>query len=66
MKKNIGSVEKMIRIVIAIVVLAAKFLIPLSGTVGIVAIVVGAIALLTGLINFCPLWSVFGINTNKK
>ena len=65
MKKNIGSSEKMIRLVIAIVLFAAKFFVPLTGTVGIIAVVVGAIAALTALINFCPLWSIFGINTNK-
>jgi len=66
MKKNIGSSEKMIRLVVAIIVLAAKFFIPLTGILGIVAIVVGAIAIVTSLINFCPLWAVFGINTSKE
>lgn len=66
MKKNIGSIEKIIRIVIAVVALGANFLIPLTGTMSYVAIGVGALALLTGLINFCPLWAVIGVNTDKK
>lgn len=66
MKSNIGSTDKIIRLIIAIVALAAKFFIPLTGVLGIVAIVVAAIALVTGLMNFCPLWAAFGINTNKK
>ncbi len=67
MKKNVGSTEKMIRLVIAIIAIAAYFFAGIAGTtIGYIAIGVGAIALLTGLINFCPLWSVFGINTNKE
>lgn len=66
MNKNVGSTERIIRIVIAIIVLAAKFLIPLTGIVGIIALVVAAIAIITSLVNFCPLWAVFGINTYKK
>lgn len=66
MKKNVGSTEKIIRLVIAIVALGTNFLIPLTGIVSIIALIVGAIAALTGLINFCPLWSIFGINTTKE
>lgn len=66
MTKNIGSTEKMIRLVIAAAAIGAKFLIPLGGTTGYIALGVGALALVTGMINFCPLWAVIGVNTGKE
>lgn len=66
MNANVGSSDKMIRIAVAIILVAAYFLVPLTGVIGYVALAVAAIALVTGLLNFCPLWSAFGINTKKK
>jgi len=66
MTKNVGSVDKIIRLVIALVLAYLYYSGVLSGTLGIVAVVVGAIALLTSLINFCPLYAVIGVNTTKK
>lgn len=66
MKANIGSLDKTIRLIVAAVLVALYFFIPLEGVIGYVALAVAAIALLTSLINFCPLWAVLGINTKKK
>lgn len=56
--KNVGSVDKVIRIILGLVLLALVFVGPQTpwGWIGI-------IPLATGLIGFCPLYSVFGINT---
>ncbi len=66
MKKNVGSTDKIIRIVLALVLAYLYYANILTGTLGIVAVVVGAIALLTAVMNFCPLYSLIGANTNKK
>lgn len=66
MKKNMGSTDKMIRILIAVVIAVLYFTKVISGTLGIVLLVVGAIFLLTSLISFCPLYTVLGLNTCKK
>lgn len=65
MKKNIGTTDKMIRIIVAIVLLALYFTGTISGTLAYVGIAVAGIFLLTGLINFCPLYAVLGIKTCK-
>lgn len=52
-----------IRLVVGIVLLALAFLHVVTGTLAIAAYVVGAIALVTGVLRFCPAWSIFGINT---
>lgn len=63
MVKNVGGVERAVRLVIGVALLALGFLHVVTGTLAIVAYVVGAVALITGLVRFCPAWSIFGINT---
>jgi len=66
MKKNMGSVDKIIRVLIAVVIAVLYWQGIISGTLAIVLLVLGIVFLLTSLVNFCPLYSIFGINTSKK
>lgn len=66
MKKNLGSADKIIRLVAAIALAALFFTGTISGVLGIIALVVAAIFLITPLINFCPLYAALGISTKKK
>jgi hypothetical protein len=66
MKKNMGGADRMIRIVIAIVVAVLYFTGTITGTLGMVLLVLGGVFLLTSFINFCPLYTILGINTGKK
>ena len=65
MKINESMVDRVIRGLAGLVLLALYFSNTVSGTLGIVLVIVGAIALLTGLVGFCPLYSVFKFRTNK-
>jgi len=65
MKKNMGITDKVIRILVAIVIAALFFTNVISGTLGIVLLVLAAIFLLTSVVSFCPLYLPFGIRTNK-
>ncbi len=64
MSHNVGGIERGIRVTIGIVLLGSAFFHVLTGVLGIVAYVVGGIAVLTGLIAYCPAWAVCGINTS--
>lgn len=66
MNANIGSTDKAIRIVLAIVIVGLFFTNIISGTLGIVLMIIAGVLLLTSLINFCPLYSLLGISTQKK
>jgi hypothetical protein len=66
MKKNMGTIDKVIWILIALVVIGLYFAHVISGTVAIVLLILSAIFILTSLISFCPLYLPFGINTGKK
>lgn len=63
MKKNMGSADRLIRVVIAVAVAALYFTGVISGTLGIVLLVVAGIFLLTSLVSFCPLYAPFGLST---
>lgn len=65
MGRNVGSVDKTIRLIAGIALLAAAFLVlgGLSSTIGFVAAVVGVVLLATGLLNFCPLFKILGISS---
>ncbi len=65
MKKNMGSADRIIRVLIAAVVAVLYFTGTISGTWGIVLLVLAGVFVLTSLINFCPLYAPFGISTCK-
>lgn len=63
MKKNMGSADRIIRVIIAIIVGVLYFTGIISGTVGLVLLVLAIVFVLTSLISFCPLYLPFGIRT---
>jgi hypothetical protein len=65
MKKNMGTTDKVVRILIAIIVGVLYFNGTISGTLGIVLLALASIFVLTSLISFCPLYSPFKISTCK-
>ena len=65
MKKNMGTVDRVARILIAIVVAILFFTKVITGTLGIVLLVFAGIFVLTSLVSFCPLYLPFGIKTCK-
>lgn len=60
MKKNVGSTDKVIRLILAIGLFSLFFI--LDGNARYWALV-GFVPLITGLVNFCPIWAIFGVNT---
>ena len=63
MKNNMGSLDKAVRIILAIVFAILYITKMVEGTFAIVLLVAGAIFLLTSIISFCPLYTLIGINT---
>ncbi|PKP25028.1 MAG: DUF2892 domain-containing protein [Bacteroidetes bacterium HGW-Bacteroidetes-2] len=63
MKKNMGSADKMIRVFIAAIIGVLYFTNVITGTLGIVLMVLSIVFLLTSLVSFCPLYTLFGIRT---
>jgi len=63
MKKNMGTADRIIRVIIAAIVGVLYFTGTISGTLGIVLLVIACVFVLTSLISFCPLYAPFGIKT---
>ena len=66
MKANMGTVDRVVRIIIAIVVGILYYMGIISDTVGLVLMILAVIFLATSFISFCPLYWPFGISTKKK
>ncbi|CAM5180950.1 hypothetical protein OURE66S_03196 [Oligella ureolytica] len=60
MNKNIGPVDRWIRIIVGVVLIALA----ISGSIGAWGWI-GIIPLATALINFCPLYRLIGFSSNK-
>ncbi len=66
MKKNMGSADKLVRVLIAVAISVLYYLGEIEGTLALVLLAFAFIFLLTSLVSFCPLYTIFGINTCKK
>ncbi|KAA2216668.1 YgaP family membrane protein [Maribacter flavus] len=65
MKKNMGSADKTVRIIIALAVFALYYFNVIGGTLAYVLMALATIFVLTSLVSFCPLYTLFGISTCK-
>lgn len=66
MKKNMGSTDRVLRILLALVVGVLYFTKIIDGTLALVLGGLAVIFLITSFISFCPLYLPFGIKTCKK
>jgi len=66
MKTNMGIIDRVIRIVVALVFIGLYFASVVTGTLAIVLLVLAGVFILTSLIGFCPLYWPLGIHTWSK
>ena len=65
MKKNMGGVDRIVRILVAIIVAVLYFTGILEGTLAYVLLALAGIFLVTSFVSFCPLYAIVGLNTCK-
>jgi Protein of unknown function (DUF2892) len=63
MKKNMGTADIIVRLLVAAVVAILYFTNVIGGTVGLVLLVLAGVFVLTSAVGFCPLYALFGIST---
>jgi hypothetical protein len=66
MPKNMGSSDRVIKILVAIVIAGLYLAGKISGTSAVILLILAVIFILTGFISFCPLYYSFGFSTRKK
>jgi K+-transporting ATPase A subunit len=65
MKKNMGSADHGIRLLLAATLVVLYFSGVISGTFGMIILMVAAVFIVTALVGYCPLYSLIGIKTCK-
>ncbi|HTK20564.1 MAG TPA: DUF2892 domain-containing protein [Mucilaginibacter sp.] len=66
MKKNMGNLDRMLRLLVAAVIAALFFFHVIGGTLGIVLLIIAGVFVLTSFVSFCPLYVPLGINICKN
>jgi len=66
MKKNMGSADRIIRLGLAIIIVALYFTHVITGILALVLLLAVGVLLITSFFSFCPLYFPFGISTKKK
>ncbi|GAB4503748.1 MAG: hypothetical protein Fur0043_07400 [Anaerolineales bacterium] len=64
--KNMGTTDRIVRLVLAVIFAALYFTGVVSGVLGIILLVLAVIFVLTSLVSFCPLYLPFGLSTRGK
>jgi len=65
MNKNMGSTDRIVRIIIAVILAALYLMGTVTGTLGIIFLIVAVVFLVTSLLGWCPLYLPFGLSTKK-
>jgi len=63
MKKNMGSADRIVRLILAALFAVLYFTGSVSGTLGLVLVILGGVFALTSIISFCPLYTLVGMST---
>lgn len=66
MKTNMGGLDRILRIIIAIVIGFLYYNGTINGTLGIVLLVLAGVFVITSFVGFCPLYTIFGFKTCKN
>jgi len=66
MKKNLGTVDKIIRVLLAAIITVLYFTGVVTSTLGIVLMVLAVIFLLTSIISICPIYLALGLSSAPK
>ena len=66
MTANVGTPDRVVRVVLALLALVGAFLAGASSALGIVLLVVAAVLVVTAAVGFCPLYRVLGMSTRPR
>lgn len=66
MKLNMGTTDRVLRFILAVVIAILYFTGQLSGTAALILGIIAIVFLATSLVGFCPLYVPFGLSTRKQ
>jgi hypothetical protein len=66
MKKNMGTIDRLLRVLVAMAIIALYYFAVISGLLATILLIIAAVFILTSFISICPLYYLFGIRTYKS
>jgi hypothetical protein len=63
MQKNMGTIDRAVRVLVAVVIAALIVMGQISGILAIVLGILAGVFVLTSVVGFCPLYAPFGLRT---
>jgi hypothetical protein len=63
---NVSGIDRIIRVVLALVLVALSLAQVITGTAAIIAVVVGVVLLLTAFVSFCPIYALLHLSTKRS
>lgn len=63
MKKNMGNIDRVVRVLIAAIFVVLFFTHIVTGVLGYVLLGLAGVFLLTSTVSFCPLYTLVGLST---
>jgi hypothetical protein len=66
MKKNVGNLDKAIRVILGVLFAILYFTNVISGTAGIILLVIGIVLIFTAIFSFCPIYWTLGLKSRTK
>ncbi len=65
MKQNLGTIDRIVRVALALALFILSLTGVISGVVAVIGIVVGVVLLLTAVVSFCPLYALLKLSTRR-
>jgi len=63
---NVGNADRLMRVIAGCVLIGLAYSALFTGRMAMAVYVIGAVAILTGVIRFCPAYTLFGLDTGLK
>ena len=63
MKKNLGTIDRVVRILVGLLIAVLYFTDRVSGTPAIILLIVAGVFVVTSVISYCPIYGISGISS---
>ena len=64
--KNVGTIDRVIRVILAVLIIYAFNQEMIEGTIGIALIFLSVVLILTSIFSYCPIYALFKMSTRKQ
>lgn len=66
MIKNVGNLDRFVRLTLGFILLVVSIILGVQSTLSIILLILAIVFITTSIVSFCPLYTIFKIDTSKK